>query len=249
MWKAIRALDSVLRGEATQPSRLVGGQLEFPVVGLAALTLLLGAVYGFCMSWFALFNHDAPGYLQVVATVLKVPALFLLTLLVTLPSLYVFNALVGSRLTGPAVLRLLVAALAVTLAVLASFGPIVAFFSVTTPSYPFMVLLNVVVFTLSGLLGLGFLLQTMQRLSSDAAEAPAATGTTGALERVPGSVLGRNVKKVFICWVVVFGLVGAQMSWVLRPFIGSPDRPFEWFRYRQSNFFEAVWHAVVQLLS
>jgi hypothetical protein len=39
------------------------------------------------------------------------------------------------------------------------------------------------------------------------------------------------------------------MSWVLRPFIGSPDRPFEWFRYRQSNFFEAVWHAVVQLLS
>jgi hypothetical protein len=23
-----------------------------------------------------------------------------------------------------------------------------------------------------------------------------------------------------LCWVVVFGLVGAQMGWVLRPFIG-----------------------------
>jgi hypothetical protein len=249
MWKAFRLLDSVLRGEVTQPSRLQSGEFDIQVAGLAGVTLLLGAFYGFCMSWFALFNHDTAGYVQVLASVLKVPALFLLTLLVTLPSLYVFNALVGSRLTGPAVLRLLVAAIAVTLAVLASFGPIVAFFSVTTPSYPFMVLLNVAVFTSSGLLGLSFLLQTMQRLSKDAAPTPAVTGDTGALERVPGSVLGRKVKTVFICWVVVFGLVGAQMSWVLRPFIGSPDRPFEWFRYRQSNFFEAVWHAVVQLLS
>ena len=44
---------------------------------------------------------------------LKVPALFLLTLIVTMPSLYVFNALVGSRLTFLSVLRLLVASLAV----------------------------------------------------------------------------------------------------------------------------------------
>jgi len=39
---------------------------------------------------------------------------------------------------------------------------------------------------------------------------------------------------------VVFCLVGAQMSWVLRPFIGDPERPFEWFRPRESNFFESV---------
>ena len=36
----------------------------------------------------------------------KVPLLFYLTLLVTLPSLYVFNALVGSRLTLATVVRL-----------------------------------------------------------------------------------------------------------------------------------------------
>ena len=34
--------------------------------------------------------------MQLVASMLKVPTLFFLTLLVTLPSLYVFNALVGS---------------------------------------------------------------------------------------------------------------------------------------------------------
>jgi len=42
-----------------------------------------------------------------------------------------------------AILRLIVACLAVTLTVLASFAPIVAFFAASTTSYHFMVLLNV----------------------------------------------------------------------------------------------------------
>jgi hypothetical protein len=250
MLKALRALDAVLRGETTQASLLRSGQFDVPVAGFAALIVGLGAFYGFCMSWFALFNRDTPAYAQVFGSMVKVPLLFLLTLLVTLPSLYIFNALVGSRLGGLALVRLLVASLAVTLAVLASFGPIVAFFAVTTTSYPFIVLLNVAVFAVAGLLGLAFLLQTLHRLSLDAGEPPAATAkTAGALDRAPGSVLGKNVKKVFFCWVIVYGLVGAQMSWVLRPFIGSPDRPFEWFRYRESNFFEAIARALAQLFS
>ena len=53
----------------------------------------------------------------------------LLTLLITFPSLYVFNALVGSRLLIGAMLKLLIAAMAVMLMVLASFGPIVGFFA------------------------------------------------------------------------------------------------------------------------
>ena len=51
-----------------------------------------------------------------------------------------------------------------------------------------------------------------------------------------------QVNTVFRIWIVVFALVGSQMGWVLRPFIGSPYLPFEWFRPRSSNFFEAVWH-------
>ena len=59
-----------------------------------------------------------------------------------------------------------------------------------------------------------------------------------------GESLGRHTRLVFGCWVVVFAVVGAQMGWVLRPFIGSPTQPFEWFRARESNFFEAVLHAL-----
>ena len=66
--------------------------------------------------------------------------------------------------------RLLIASLAVNLAVLASLGPIVAFFSVSTTSYHFMVLFNVLVFTVAGLLGLVFLIQTLNRLAISLSE-------------------------------------------------------------------------------
>lgn len=262
----VRTLDQILRGEATRPASLRAGKIDLPAGGLSLVLVLLGLFYGLCMGCFALLNRDVPEYRQLLATTLKVPALFYLTLLVTFPSLYVFNAMVGSRLSLTTLLRLMVAALAVMLAVLASFGPIVAFFSLTTGDFPFMRLLNVLVFGVSGLLGLAFLLQTLHRLTVAGSELPllpAAGGEAvhpgtappeemppdlGALERLEWHVLGGNVKTVFRCWVVIFGLVGAQMSWVLRPFIGSADQPFHWFGPRESNFFEAVWIALKHVL-
>jgi hypothetical protein len=145
------------------------------------------------------------------------------------------------------------ASLAVNLAVLASLGPIVMFFSLTTKSYAFIQLLNVLVFTVAGMLGLTFLLQTLHRLTTSPiaggeTREPTFEGDPSALEMAEGETLGRHTRLVFGCWVVVFAVVGAQMGWVLRPFIGSPDRVFEWFRARESNFFEAVLHALRSVL-
>ena len=80
------------------------------------------------------------------------PALFALTLLVTFPSLYVFDTLLGPRLRLGVPVRLGVGALSVLTAVLSAFGPITAFFSVTTTNYPFVVLLNVASVTAQGVL-------------------------------------------------------------------------------------------------
>ena len=283
MLESLKNLDRILRGEATQLAQLREGTIGIPAGGLSLVIVVLGMLYGVCMGGYAVFSTGGTGPQQLLASTVKVPALFLLTLVVTFPSLYVFNALVGSRLNVRAVSRLLVAAIGVNLAVLASLGPIVAFFAVCTDSYSFMVLLNVVVFAISGGLGLTFLLQTLHRLSiasrvfyrepeevlsparEDAAEAaagddadePAAPETIvaeaveepGALDPMEGHVLGRHVKTVFACWIVVYGLVGAQMSWILRPYIGSPGKPFEWFRPRESNFFEAVWRTLQDLFA
>ena len=258
MLKWLNDLDRILRGEATNLPALREGRIEVPIFGLSFVILLLGLITGSCVGSFAVFRPEGPFFQQLLASTVKVPALFLLTLLVTFPSLYVFNALVGSRLTVLSLLRLLVAALGVTLAVLAAFGPIVAFFSVSTTSYPFMTLLNVLVFSIGGILGLKFLLQTLHRLNVVSQEQPvfltdnpgAGKSTlAGALDKVEGFTLGRQVRVVFRCWVVVFALVGAQMSWVLRPFIGDPHRDFEWFRARESNFFQSVWRTFLNLFS
>ncbi|MBI3866112.1 MAG: hypothetical protein HY290_29895 [Planctomycetia bacterium] len=260
MLKWLKDLDRILRGEATNLEALREGRIEVPVVGLSFVILVLGLITGSCVGSFAVFRPRGPFFMQLLASTVKVPALFLLTLVVTFPSLYVFNALVGSRLTLLSLLRLLVAALGVTLAMLAAFGPIVAFFSVSTTSYPFMTLLNVLVFSIGGMLGLKFLLQTLHRLSLVSSDQPVflpdnppGPGTVpkpaGALDKVEGYTLGKQVRVVFRCWVVVFALVGAQMSWVLRPFIGDPNREFEWFRARESNFFQSVWYTFLSLFS
>jgi hypothetical protein len=265
MGRWLRDLDRILRGEATRVSALRHRSVEVDVRGLSVVLALLAMFYGACMGCFALLREGGPSFGQLLASMVKVPLLFFLTLEVTFPSLYVFNALVGSRLTVESVLRLLVAALAVMVAVLASLGPIVAFFSISTTTYSFMLLINVVVFAVSGVLGLIFLLRTLHRLSvvePEPAPGPASEGIgdekesvavpeppPSALDPLADQVLGRHVKTVFRCWVLLFGLVGAQMGWVLRPFIGNPKVPFTWFRNRESNFFEAVWSALMSLLS
>ena len=263
MFRAFKALDRVLRGEATQLPALREGTIEIPSGTLTGVLIVLGMIAGACTGLFAVITRYSvdpatavQGWEQLFASTVKVPLLFCLTLLVTFPSLYVFNALVGSRLTFGAVVRLLVAALGVMLALQASFGTIVVFFSVSTTSYPFMVLLNVVLFAISGFLGLGFLLQTLHRLSLVrgiaepveptpptpqifTGDEPPVPAPPGALDRVQ-SRPDQSVKNVFRIWVIVFGLVGAQMGWVLRPFVGHPKADFTFFRERKENFFQAV---------
>lgn len=285
-------LDRLLRGVSTRP-QLFDGQspdshtLNISARGLTVGAILLAMIYGACMGSFSLMKEvpaeldDPYGPLwQLLATTIKTPALFLLTLIVTLPSLYVSNALIGSRLTALGLARLLVASIAVNVAVLASLGTIVLFFSLTTNSYPFILLLNVAAFTIAGVLGLMFLLQTLHRLttsdsiredlraidgeslgenddnapiaaqlaSPEESDKPDDQRLPSPIEMPKGQVLGRHTRLVFRCWIVLFALVGAQMGWVLRPFVGNPELPFTLFRERDSNFFSAVLGALGKLL-
>src|SRR3954468_10173099 len=91
-------LDRILRGEATRLPAWRRRTIDVPVGGLALVLVCLAMAYGACMGCFALLKDGGPSYWQLLASTVKVPALFVLTLLVTFPSLYVFNALVGSRL-------------------------------------------------------------------------------------------------------------------------------------------------------
>ncbi len=264
-------LDEILRGDATHGSTLKSGRIETPAGGVLVISFLLAAAYGACVGSYAIVRTawsetgvTSDAYMQLIASAIKMPLLIGLTFLITFPSLYVFNAIVGSRLSLVSVARLLVSMIAVMMAVLASMGPILVFFSASTTSYPFMKILNVVIAAVAGILGLAFLLRTLSRLAFTQTPPPARLSETPeevSPEPDTGDSHGSNIALdshgretdqkaaiVFRIWVVVFSIVGAQMSWVLRPFIGSPEMPFTWFRERDSNFFLDVSRAISSLI-
>jgi len=229
-------LDRLLRGDFTKKDELQGGHVAIPAGKLIVAAIGLGGFYGACMGLYAAMGGREHTWLAIAATAAKVPLLFLLTLLVTFPSLYVFAALANSRLGLQQMLRLMVAAIAVMLGVLASFGPITAFFTLSTDSHGFMVLLNVIFCGLAGMVGLAFLNRAINAVFPGAR----AGDDASAEERHAAAEESGRARRIVRIWLVIFGAVGAQMAWILRPFIGNPQLPFTLFRPRWSNFFEFI---------
>lgn len=257
-------LDRVLRGGFTQREVLAGGRIEVPVAGLVRLCLLLGGAYGVSLGCFSLFHGAPQAWLQMFASALKVPLLFLLTLLVSFPSLYVFAALQRLPLDFRNTLKLMLLAIVVHLTVIASLGPVFVFFAASTTSYPFLLLLNVAVFAIGGLLGLMVLRRATRDMflpvpgaRATVPEAPVPEGTPSAPSPPASAPVAAprlshqgadQARRLLGIWCCVYGVVGAQMGWLLRPFLGSPDVPFAWLRAREGNFLIAVLETIRRLL-
>lgn len=233
---AIAALDELLRGRLTDAKQVRLGMTPVRLFGPWAL--VLGAIYGSFVAWYAIAGGAANAWWHLLYVMVKLPALFLLTLFVTFPSLYVFNALMGCGLGFRATLRLLVATIVVNLALAASLGPILAFFTVSTTSYTFIVLLNVTLLGIAGIVSVGFLLRTLMKLQeADKDEAGESAKPEGDL------VSRRSVTGMFLIWILTYALVGSQMGWLLRPFIGHPGQELTFLRPRSGSFVESVWNS------
>lgn len=188
--------------------------------------LTLSTFYGAVMGAQGLFHGRPEGWMFVLASAIKLPLLFSLTLAICLPLLYVLNVLIGPRARFSVVLALIMSSIAVTSIVLASCAPIVGFFMLSTDSHAFIKILNVFVFGVAGIYGVWYLGQGLSVLSPPPVQvedkaAPAGNGTSA----------------IKTWWLVTYGLVGTQMAWLMRPFIGDPNMPFSIFRQQESNFY------------
>jgi hypothetical protein len=251
--RVFRTIDQLLRGRLAGPQE---GGIEIRTKTLLVAVAILGVAYGAFMGLYAALRGGSHAALQMAASMAKVPLLFVLTLVVTFPSLYVFSSLARSRLTFEATLRLLLSAITVNMALLASFGPVTGFFTLSTESYPFMVVLNVVFFAISGLIGLSFLRSSLSGVFEGESVLPRAawqvppaqdTDTSRSPVEPAKPRAGGAARDVFRLWTLIYAVVGAQMGWILRPFVGDPGRPFQLFRERQGNFFIAVLEALESL--
>lgn len=250
LWKAA---DRLLRGKLATRDELREGRLEARTGTLLALGAGAGALYGAAMGLFGVMRPAHQTWKQVLAASGKVPLLFLLTLVVAFPSLYAFSALADSKLRFLETLKLLLVAIAINLVLLASFAPVTAFFTVSTTSYSFMVLLNCAFFALSGAISLAVLARALRAVYEvpprpALAVEGAASNESERRAWAEHSRAAARPRRVFYAWFAIYGLVGSQMGWILRPFIGAPGMEFQLFREREGSFFEAFFTALAKFL-
>lgn len=207
--------ERLLRERGDLADRL-GEPRQAAEIGHGALlaALLAGALYGFVMGAYGMLHGGHPGHAW--HGLWKVPALMLGTSLLTFPVLYVLGLLGGARLSASSLWAALCCALAVVSLALGVMAPIVLFFLTTMDHYLVVKFLHVAVWIFAGLAGLKFLRTLLKRLD------PALSGN--------GRLLAG--------WMLLFGLVGMQGGWMLRPFIGHPKEEYRVFRHLDGNVFE-----------
>ncbi len=222
VWRVFASVEWVLRDRVgffteVRERRVLGTKLRGMVVSSAILLSLYGLVMGISNSWQ-----------QALAAAIKLPSLFLITLLVCLPTLYFFNLLFGSQLTIRQSAALIMTAINVTAALALAFASITLTFWLTVPDYGFFVLLNVGVLGLMSWWGLNFLIQGMRFVQQ--------------------GYLGVRRRQVLLFWVLIYAFVGTQMAWALRPFVGAPGQPFELIRESEGTFYSGVYYLLRRLL-
>jgi hypothetical protein len=215
---------------------LLGQMLASSTAALACYGLVMGSSHSL---W------------QALASAFKLPILFLLTLAICLPTLYLFNLLCGGRLTARQALALVLSAITVTAALTLAFAPITLFFMVTAQNYPFFILLNTAILLLTGSVGLSFLIGGMHSMNVQAQAAPAApdeqTETAEQLVQAPAPQPRPVSMNLLLIWVLLYGFVGTQLAWTLRPFHGDPSVAFILFRPVKSNFYIGVLETIARL--
>jgi hypothetical protein len=130
--------------------KLILRMLLSSAISLAAYGAVLGA---------------SNGWLQALVSTVKLPLLFLATLAICLPTLYLFNLVFGARLSVLQTCALIMVAITVTAVLTFAFAPISLFFLITAQSYAFFKLLNVAILALTALIGLRFLISGMRALN------------------------------------------------------------------------------------
>jgi hypothetical protein len=201
----LTAADDVLR-QAPWVTRQLDSRRA--ILRLVAFLVLFGLLYGAAMGTFRAIALQQQWALQILYSAIKVPLLLLATFLISLPSFFVLNSLLGLRSDFASAVRSLIAAQAGLAIVLASLAPFTLAWYASSANYQQGLLFNGAMFAVAS-----FAAQRLVR---------------GYYR--PLITADRRHAQLLWCWLGVYTAVAIQMAWLLRPFIGSPGRPVQFLR-------------------
>jgi hypothetical protein len=164
------------------------------------LASLLGASLLFSAAYGAILGLFQPG-LQTLFAALKVPIVTVGTALLCTPTFYVFNSILGSRLSLGQTLCVVLFLAAGAGLVLVAFAPIAWFFTVSTGGVEFLTFLHLAVFLVAALYGIRSLDAGRRYLAWLDAGRTAIHG------------------KMLAAWFLLLLFVALQMAYYLRPLL------------------------------
>jgi len=225
-----REISVLLRGE---PEKIAAwaGQWSARRLALHIAVIIVGAgFYGAAMGWW----RDPQ---QALFTAIKFPLIILFTTGGNALLNAMLAPLLGLNLPFRQSFSALLMSFVIAAAILGAFSPLMAFLVWNAPStspeavsgatYSFIKLTNVAAIAFAGTVGNARLFQLLARLGGRRAVA----------------------FRVLFAWLAGNLFLGSQLSWILRPFIGSPSLPVEFFRATalRGNFYENVFHSLLQI--
>jgi hypothetical protein len=227
----VPTLSALLRGDPLLLASWLNRPGRRPFI-LGLITTLAGAgLYGAAMGFWR-----AP--VQGLFVAIKLPLIMLLTTFGNGLLNAMLAPLLGLNLRPRQTLLAILLSFAIASAILGAFSPIAAFVVWNAPpisghpgkadsTYALIQLMHVVVIAFAGMTANLHLGRLLRQLSGN----PAVAG------------------RVLFAWLAGNLFFGSQLSWILRPFIGSPGLEVDFLRRTafQGNFYETVFRSFIGL--
>ena len=227
-----REISTLLRGEVAIIANWLEQRSARRILLHVGIIIAGAGLYGAAMGWW----RDPQ---QALYVAIKFPLIILLTTLGNALINGMLAPLLGLNIPFRQSFSAIVMSFTIAAAILGAFSPLIAFMvwnapdlaskSLSGPAYNLILLTHVSVIALAGFTGNARLFQLLARLGG-----------------------GRAVAfRVLCAWLAGNLFLGSQLSWILRPFIGSPSLPVEFLRKAafHGNFFEAVFHSLRQIFN
>jgi len=201
--------------------------------GYSIQTVLAQILLIFIFTFFyGLIMGSYNSLFQALVTGIKLWALIMLTLTICFPSFYIVQLILGSRIKISLLISILLSGFTMLSVTMLAFAPIVLFFQLSGDNYHFLQLLHVFIFTFSGIFGMKVVLDALTAIFEEK------------------NIYPKSGLLVFKIWVFIFAFVGIQLSWNMRPFIGTKDMSFELFRTEtRGNFYSTLLSSIGTLMN
>ena len=217
-------LSTLLRAESQTVAAWTTDWNARRVASHLAVIVLGAGCFGAAMGWWR-----APE--QGLFVAIKFPLILLLTALGNALLNAMLAPLLGLNISVRQSMLAILMSIAIAAAIMGAFSPLLGFLVWNAPpmtpdvkstaTYGLIKLANVAVIAFAGIAGNVRLFQLLRQLAPS-----------------------RNIaRRVFIAWLAGNLFLGSQLSWIARPFIGSPQLPVVFIRENalKGNFYENIW--------